>query len=185
MITPIKFLKELGGWVASLFGSDGLATQGMSGALASLQERLSPFSRLGDTIGVIWSHLGEVFQGVWNFFRPLSQAMQEFFGSIGSLVSKSAEDMDFSLILDSLNTGLFAGLILLLKKFMSNGLSLDFGGGFLSSAKDVLDGVSGSLQAMQTNLKADTLLKIASVSYTHLDVYKRQKLHDAVAKMKL
>ena len=48
------------------------------------------------------------------------------------------------------------------------------GGGILGSFKDILDGVKGSLEAWQSSLKAGTLLKIAAVSYTHLDVYKRQ-----------
>ena len=160
--TPIKVLKELASWVANLFGPDGLVSQGTGDALSRLEGRLSPFSRIGDAIAGVWSNLGGVFKNVWTFFKPLADAMENFFSGFGALIANSAQDMDFSLLLDSINTGLLAGLVVMFKKFLSNGLSLDFGGGFLESAKDALDGVSGSLQAMQTNLKADTLLKIAS-----------------------
>lgn len=70
---------------------------------------------------------------------------------------------DFSTMLDMINTGLFAGLLLIFSGGIED-LKGMFGGGeggFLSSLTDIFDGVTGSLEAMQTSLKADTLIKIA------------------------
>lgn len=70
---------------------------------------------------------------------------------------------DFSTMLDTINTGLFAGLLLIFSGGIEDLKGLFGGGegGFLSSISDMFDGVTGSLEAMQTSLKADTLIKIA------------------------
>lgn len=160
LTTPIELVRALAGGIKDLFTSD-VASGGVEGALARLQERLQPIAGLGEAVVRVWSRMGDVFQRVWDFFRPLTAAMQEFFGGIGQAISESVQNMDYSSMLDTINTGLFAGLVLIMRKFLSNGFNLDLGGGFLDAAKSALDGVTGTLQAMQTNLKADTLLKIA------------------------
>ena len=59
-------------------------------------------------------------------------------------------------------TGLFSAILIGVKKFIDSLSEItENGGGILGSFKDILDGVKGSLEAWQSNLKAGTLLKIA------------------------
>ena len=68
----------------------------------------------------------------------------------------------FDPLLDLLNGGLFAAILVGFKKLIASLTNItENGGGMLGSLKDILDGVKGSLEAWQSNLKAGTLLKIA------------------------
>lgn len=68
---------------------------------------------------------------------------------------------NFNAMLDLFNTGLLAGLVLLIKKFVDNLGSVFEGGGIMESITEVFGGLTDTLGAMQANLKAGTLIKIA------------------------
>jgi len=114
-----------------------------------------------DAFNQVWNILahGDFVSGVFeedspivNWLFNLREAVVSFF-----------EDFDFDTLLDMFNTGLFAGMFLIFKKFFDDitGLLSGEGGGFLGQITEIFDGITGSLEAMQTNLKANTLLKIA------------------------
>lgn len=159
---PLALLAGFASALKAIFGGDGIASDGMELALGRIQGRLEPLRSLGDTLINVWKNLATTFQRVREFLRPLTDAVMEFFGGIGSAFSESVQNMDFSTFLDTINTGLLAGLVLVFKKFLSGGVNVDLGGGFLGSIKSTFEGLTGVLKAMQTQIRADALMKIAA-----------------------
>ncbi len=98
--------------------------------------------------------------------------IQGLFGvlkSAGSSVVKAVQEISKVLtdmlgggnLLDVINNGLFASILLSVHKFVKN-LSDPFSkSDFLKNVTDILDGVKESLESYQQNIKAGTLLKIA------------------------
>lgn len=159
---PIDLLRQFSGWVRETFDSmERFSADGMEESLDGINERLSPLQALGNAVSVAWENMGRVFSRIWELARPIVDAMREFFGDLGTAMAESMDTMDFGAVLDLINTGLFAGLVVIIKKFLDDGIDIG-GSGFLGSIKDSFDQLTGTLTAMQNQLKADTLMKIAS-----------------------
>ena len=98
------------------------------------------------------------FSGLWNTIKSVGAAIGEAFSDIGNMIADAFGKGD---IFEVLNSGLFAGILLAIRNFIK-GLSDPFEKiSFLDNVKKILDGVKGSLESWQQNLKAGTLLKIA------------------------
>jgi len=164
LAVPLGLLVGLGKLIGSLFTN--FETPDFSG----FDGVLSIFGRIGDRLGQI----GETFRSVWDgatagaraffsFISPLTDRLGEVFGGVMDGLKTAFSSGNFDSILDLINTGLLAGVVLLIKKFVDKFTEGgdDIAGGFLDKMKGILDGVTGSLEQMQANLKADTLLKIA------------------------
>lgn len=151
---PIAVIKAIIGAIADL-------ASGLSGTdiFAGIKARLSPLEGMGGAVEKAWLGAGLVLKSIAKAMKPLTDGLREFASGLKEAFVQSMENVDFSHILDAINTGLLAGLFLTLRKFLSGGI--DFGGGFLESAKSTLEGLTDVLGAMQANLKADTLTKIA------------------------
>jgi tape measure domain-containing protein len=148
------------------FASGDDATSGFSSFIDSVQAHLHPISSLLDAMSKIWSRLGDVMSRVWEMMGPLGEAIGNALSGIGDAIANAMTNGDWSTVLDTVNTGLFAVLTLAIKKFLSNGkiFSLETGGGgggFLDGIKEAFGGLTDTLSAMQANLKAGTLIKIA------------------------
>lgn len=127
-----------------------------------------------ETAGDIWSKMSEGFtkfadkvKEIWAkispFINTLLNEIKEMAGAIwDSLKGVFDGSGDISNVMDAVNTffsiGIFAGIKTLIDKFKE---LKDDAGGFLEAGVDALEGLQGVLSAYQTNLKADTLLKIA------------------------
>ena len=88
------------------------------------------------------------------------------FDALGNGINKivtAVSNADFSGIIDLLNGISIGGIAIAITKF-TNSLTKPFDevGGLLDNVKGILDGVRGCFEAYQTQLKAGTLLKIAS-----------------------
>lgn len=95
--------------------------------------------------------------------RKLGSIIANGLGALADKVSYAVEHMEFNEILDMVNTGLFGAILLGIRNFIKSLTDITSGaGGFLKGLTDILDGVRGCLEAYQSKLKADALLKIAS-----------------------
>lgn len=156
---PINLLKQLAHWVGEFFSS--LGDSAGADALESVNGRFDKMLSIGDAVERMWANIWDWMQKVWAAFEPLRSAIGDFFDQLGGKLGESLKNMDYNGILDMINTGLFAGLVLIIKKFMGNGINVDVGGGFLGQIKESLGGLTGVMKAMQTELKAQALMKIA------------------------
>lgn len=146
----IDAFNRLKNTLAEIFGID---------SIKSMDDMADSSNRLTER----WSWLIKVGEALGNFYDWIKGKLHEagqWFTGLFDEVENSFRSGDYSGVFDALNTGLFAGLLLMLKKFLSNN-SLAFGKEFLQNLSKTFEQLTGVLSAMQTNLKAEALLKIA------------------------
>lgn len=157
---PIEAIKSFAGFLIGMF--DGFDASEVGKAFGPVKERADQLATVGERLGGIWARVGDIFGRIGDFFGPLAGMIGEAFGNIGDAIADAFSGADYSSAMDALNVGLLGGIALLLRNFLKNGFKLDLGGGgVLESLKDTLDGVTGSLKAMQMTLQAKALLAIA------------------------
>ena len=100
------------------------------------------------------------FKTLWDIITQVGIAIAKTFGSITKTISEALGKGD---IFEVLNSGLIAGILVWIQKFTKT-LDDAFGdaGGVFENVKGILDDVRGCFQAYQDQLKAGTLIKIAT-----------------------
>ena len=185
IVVPIQALKSFIGFVGDLISGIGKLNAGGIGN--SFKARFAPLGKLAEGIAKGFTKVFDIFNRVSQAMQPVFDAFSEFFDGLTDKISSGFSDVDYNHILDGINTGLLAGLVLLFKKFLSGGISVDLGGGFLSKIGDAFEGLTGVLGAMQAQLKANALLKIAgaiallTASVVALSLVDPKKLTSAMA----
>jgi tape measure domain-containing protein len=156
---PVQFVRELIGLIGEFFSA---FTGGAGNAAEGAVDRISArFDNLGKALGSIGEVLSKLFGRVGEVLGDIWEQVSKWLGELGDKFSEAFSEGDFSKALDTLNTGLLGGLVLILRQFLKNGLSVDLSGGIFGGITDALDQLTGVLGAMQTNLKAEALMKIA------------------------
>ena len=118
----------------------------------SLKENFSAPKAAGGIFGF--------FISLWNTVKNIANSIIQAMGSVGSTISEAFGKGD---IFEVFNSGLVSGIFLSITKFtksLSDGF--DNAGGFLENLTGILDDVRGCFQAYQDQLKAGTLMKIAT-----------------------
>lgn len=158
---PITLIRTLVGLIGDLIRAGAeVDSSGLNAIGEGLRERLEPLARVGEWLMDVWTGLGEVFQKIAQFLKPVIDFIGEALSGLGEAIAGAVNKGDFSPILDLFNTGLFAGLVFLVKDFFD--FLKDKGpGNIVGGLKEVIGGITGSLEAMQKSLQAKTLLTIA------------------------
>lgn len=191
---PIQLIQALAGFVADLFdGFDSSGADSMSASLDNVSGALSPLSALGERVGGIFGGLLSLFERMSPAIEAASRVIQSAISAITGALTDAFSGDNFSTTLDAINTGLFAGLLLLFRQFINGGLAKALGvggkGGVIGSIQKAFGGLTGTLTAMQANIKANTLLKIAgavallTLSVVALSLIDSDKLTKALAAM--
>jgi tape measure domain-containing protein len=161
---PIAVLRLFAGLIGKALGGIGGSVD--TSGLDKLHKKFEPLGALGDAIIKVWSGIGKFLAAAALIFEPIATKFTSFFQGFGKTIQDSFKNVDYGKLLDSINTGLLAGIVLLLHKFIKNGMNINVGseagGGFLSSIKDAFGGITDTMKAMQANLKANVLIKIAA-----------------------
>jgi len=155
---PIKIIQALSQGFLNLIGIGGAA----GGAVDQFGERLSGLDAIMQNIKLYTTVLGAVFDNLADKLAPIAPAIATVFAGLGDSIREGITSGDFSGVFDALNSVLLGGIFVVLKKFLSNGLTLDFGGGLLENISGSFEQLTGSMAAMQTQIRAKTLLTIAA-----------------------
>ena len=178
LTVPIKLFQEITQKVSHMF--DGFSPRGFSVKMDISTKATEPFHHALDAII-------DALQG------------------LGPAISKGIHDMNFQTILAVIRTGLLAALVLMIRKFIDGttlektlglfgkkigkGFAKNLGGGILTNLSKSFGSLSGTLQAMQNNLKAKTLEEIAiaialiTASVVALSFIKPTKLNSALGSL--
>lgn len=188
LVVPIRLLRFFGGVLASAIDIlKNVNTDGFTKAIGRMQVRLDPLAHLGENLDKIWKGFLKTIENVKKFFAPMAEAFAKQFGQLGQAMTEGMKTADFSGVLDILNTGLLGGIALLIRKFLKKGVNVDLSGGIVDKIKEAFGGLTDTLGAMQTNLKAGTLMKIAgaiallTVSVVALSMIDSGRLASAIA----
>jgi phage-related protein len=194
LAAPIRLLKQLASAIGELFGGfDQKASGGVSDSLDAMGRSMTPLQKLIQAISEAWRRFINSFGNAGQVIQPVVDGIVKVFQGITPALNSAIQSMNFSAILEVIRTGLLGGLVLMFKKFFAGGSFADalggFGGGILGNISGAFDALTGSLKAMQTNIKADTLRKIAiaiallTASVVALSFIDDKKLNKALAAM--
>ena len=172
-ITLIDAILPVGGGILSVSGSIGEFISKINEALSGTNIFATVFETLGSIISPVATAIGNALKGISDgvdnlggiigVIEKVVSGIQFVFSKIKSVVSSAMDSLGFDSLVDAVNSGLFAGILLGINKFIKSLTNITSNGpGIIGGIRDILDGVSGSLQAFQSQLKAGALLKIAS-----------------------
>lgn len=159
---PIRYIKDLKEAVFGLFDdfdSDQLDAVGV--AAGRFGERFSTLGRIVERITSLWEPLQGIFDSVTETIGEAAELIGDWFQELGQKLAEAMGPGDFDAVLDAFNVGLLAGIGALIAKFLSGGINFDVGNGLFSNISSAFEELTGVLNAMQTSIRADALLKIA------------------------
>lgn len=160
---PINLIKTLAGLLGNLFQNAGQGASAAKDSVGSMIDSLSPLERLGKMIAAAWDRIQSIFTTIAQKVKQVAKEFIEWAAGVGAAIAGVFQGgLNFDAILGAINTGLFAGLVVLFKKFVGAIQNFQLDGGFLDNIKDAIDGLTGALQGMQNALNATALLLIAA-----------------------
>lgn len=149
------------GWLTGL----GDTVSGMTDFVKSTDGMRSGFVNALKDIGTAIANcrLFDFFEKLWDIVTKVSGNVVNAIGKLAGGIVDSFKNADFNTLFDVLNTVSFGAIATGLFKFFKS-MSKPFEGlrDILDGVTGILDDVRGCLTAYQTELKAGTLLKIAS-----------------------
>lgn len=163
---PIQEVQKFGDYVGAMFDKfDPSKAEKAVDALGKVTVAVGPFGKLGEIAAAAWASLFNYMETLWTKFEPLAQKIGGFFTQLGNQIVGAFQNLNFSTVLNVINAGLFSGILLLLKNFISKltgGGATGAGTGLVHAITETFDGLTESLETMQGTLKAATLLEIAA-----------------------
>jgi len=157
LAVPIKLVVKLGELLGKLFKDTD--TKGVEKSVENLSAKLDPLGKIGEVVSKVWGKVLTVMKNVANVFRDLGDRISRVFEGLGLDISTMFSGLDYGKILAGINTGLFAGLVLMFKNFFD---SFDDGpSGLLDKLSEGVENLTDAIGAMQDTLRAATLLQIA------------------------
>ena len=133
----------------------------LSGRIERLEERFESLQELGANIGDIWGPFREKLSAVGEELDKVGQEIKDWFKNLGNEMAAASEPGDFDAVLDALNLGLLGVIGAFLGKIAVGGVDFDFGGGLIENISDTFEELTDVLGAMQAEIRANALLKIA------------------------
>lgn len=157
----IEFLKRSARAIGDFFGGIDIDFDLFASAGERLLTALTPMATLGKLAASAWSGFLSVLGWVWELLAPMVTQVGEWGKTFVTTLAGALRDADWSLVLDTINTLLLGGFFLMLRDFFKDIGSGLTGGGIIDNINGVFGSLTDTLGAMQNNLKAGTLLKIA------------------------
>lgn len=156
LAVPLTLIRNIAGFIGGMFdGFDSGTADQISETVGAIGDRLNPLEGAAEGVRNAFSRLGD-------WFTTFAGTIREKASGIIDAIADVFTTANFDRALDTINTGLFATLILMIRRFMTGDLvNVDLGSGLFDTIKESFSAVTETMQNMQANLKADTLLKIA------------------------
>jgi tape measure domain-containing protein len=190
LAAPIKLLGLVRDAIVGIFtGFDEKSAGGISKGLGDMTAKLQPSEKVIEGVRKAWEGFLDTLGKVGNALKPAVQAIADLFTGLGPTISDAIKNTDFGGVLEVIKVGLLGGIFLTMKKFFSGTFAEGLGGGVLSKVGESFEALTGSLQAMQTSIKASALLKIAgavallTASVVALSFIDKEKLNSSLTAM--
>lgn len=160
---PLKIILGVTQGISQLFsGNEGKASDAFRSSVKGLSADLGPFAKIVNVVSDAWDRLITIFEKTKTFLTPLLTSISEHVSSFFLTIKSSFDNANWDTIFSGLQTGLIGALFVTIKKALGGGVGVDIGGGVLESLNELFGGVTKNLSAMQKNIQADTLLRIAA-----------------------
>lgn len=158
---PINLVRMLASWIGRLFS--GFNSDGASESVNKITDSLDPLAGAAEKASNAWESLKARLRGILDWLINAGRALVDWAKDVGASIAGMFEGISFDNVLGGIQTGLFAGIFLILKRFLGSvGDFLGGGGGLFDGVIDALDGLTGALSGLQNSLNASALLLIAA-----------------------
>ncbi len=167
----LNISSSLGDWISKLRDSIKennifeKAINGVVKAITTAIEKIKEFKQyLNEKLNLFsFDSLTTVLKGIWNLITGVGKAVVQLASTFGRALGNAFKNGNINSLLDILNGGLFASILLGIKKYIS-GITEKFDSTvtFIDRIKKILGSVEDTLKSFQDNLKAGTLIKIAT-----------------------
>jgi tape measure domain-containing protein len=158
--TVSGFLKDVAAGIFGFF-SAFIGSESAAKSVDTLSRGFNHLEAAGKGVASIGERFSKAMEAVKTVLSGVGEYISNWLSELGHKLAVALGPEDFNGVVDVVNVGLLGGLVVLFKKFLSGGLNFDIGGGIFKKIKDALDGVTGTLKTMQTELKAKALMEIA------------------------
>ena len=162
---------SLGDWISKLRDSIKennifeKAINGVVKVITTAIEKIKEFKQyLSEKLNLFsFDSLTTVLKGIWNLITGIGKAVVQLASTFGHALGNAFKNGNINSLLDILNGGLFTSILLGIKKYIS-GIAEKFDSTvtFIDRIKKILGSVEDALKSFQDNLKAGTLIKIAT-----------------------
>lgn len=160
LTVPIQLIQKLTSYISALF--EKFDNNKATSALTDISTGMGQVGKYSQETLEVWDKIVSTLESVGKTIDALTQKFGSFFKTAGTS-GQSAFSVDFSTILNAIDTGLFAGLYLLVKKFVAHfkeGTSTT--SEIIKTLTEPFEELTKTLATMQNTLKAATLLEIAA-----------------------
>ncbi|MET0786276.1 MAG: tape measure protein [Paenisporosarcina sp.] len=159
---PLPYLENLGTKLSDFFtGLDPKVPEVAGAAIERLGSRFDSLKGYLEKLQDVWEPVKEGLKKIGGVLDEVWEEIKSFFSELGTKIAEALETADWDAVTDALNVGLLAAIAGILGKFLSGGLKIDIGEGFLANISTAFEQLTGVFEAMQTRLKAEALMKIA------------------------
>ena len=187
---PIAVLQKLQSKISDFFDSFLQADPTILGkGLGDMAGQLSPMEKVLKVVNTAWDKFLETLHSIQAELKPVIDSIGEAFASLGTAISETFRGGNFGDVMDALKVGLLGGILVTIRNFFKKDLGESFFGSVTGSFTDAMDALTGRMQAMQQNIKADTLMKIAiaigilTASVVALSLINEKELNKALSAM--
>lgn len=157
------FIEKVRDAIVGFFtGFDAAQADVVHKSLGRVEDRFKSLKKIGDRLSGIFDPLQTAFDRVKTVFEAIWDYIKNFFQQLGKNIADVMGKGVFDSTLDALNTTLLGGITALLVGFFKKGISVDLTGGVMQSIAGTFNQLTGTLKAMQTQIKAEALMKIAT-----------------------
>jgi tape measure domain-containing protein len=159
----VGFLNTIGEAISSLFAPKVASSIGSTGdAVEDTGEKFAFFTDIIERLKDFWETLVSGFQSAKPTFGSIGETIGNAISSVAEFISNGFENIDWDTVIKGLQVGLLGGVLLVIRKFLKDGLGILFNFGDLGdSIRGTFDALTDTLKAMQTQIKAKALLAIA------------------------
>jgi tape measure domain-containing protein len=160
---PVELLSQLAQYLSNLFS--GFSPGGFSGQVNGMTQALTPLQKILQSVANAWDTFLNSFSKTGQILQPAVDAVVKLMQGLGPAINNAVSNMNFEAILQVIRTGLLGAIVIMIRNFFKGGTFAQalggIGGGIFNNISASFGALTGSLQAMQTNIKAKTLKEIA------------------------
>jgi tape measure domain-containing protein len=157
----VLLLQNAATWVENLYNKFTGGNPAKSLDKVSLS--VGPLGVLLKGLNTLWAAFSNHLTQIEKFIQPLATKFDTFFKGLASSVAHAVGSLNFQDVVNLINTGLFAAVTLLLKKFVDKFRGGGGGlGDIVKTIKESFETLNETFETMQKTLKAASLLAIAA-----------------------
>lgn len=189
---PINLIKKLAELIGKLFSNnDGV--DGVAGSFEKMTASISPTQKVINSLISAWVGFLKLLDKIGDKLADVTRSIVDWAKGVGEAISGVfSGGLNFDNILSAVNTGIFAGFFVIVKKLIDKIKNLGEGGSFLENISDAISGLTDALKGMQNALNAAALVGIAAaigiltlaiIGLSHIDAAGLTRASIAIAVM--